>query len=253
MKHTANILTLGNLFCGVLAIIFILQTPDYLTAYNGQDYIVTAPEPIGWASVLIGLAALLDFLDGLAARILKLHSPLGKQLDSLADIVSFGVAPGLILYHLLRSAWMQYPGALDVSMIWLLPALLLPCFAALRLARFNIDPEQQQHFIGVPTPAVGLLIASFPLILLKDRFHLESWFGNPWFLYVIIFLLCYLMVSPLRMLSLKFSGFGLTRNLPRYLLILSVILGIPWLGYGVVPAVFILYIILSLAFKSVIK
>lgn len=249
MKRIPDILTLGNLFCGALAIICVLQSPQYMAVFNGQDYIVTNPEPIAWASVLIGMAAVFDFLDGLAARALKAQSPLGLQLDSLADVVSFGVAPGMIVYQLLRSAYLQQPGAMEVSLVWLSPALLIPCFAAYRLAKFNTDLTQQQSFLGVPTPAVGLVVASFPLILLKDQFHLSAWFANTWVIYGIILILCYLMVAHFRMLNLKFKGFGIKNNLPRYLLIGATLIGIPLLGYTVVPVVFVLYIILSLAFK----
>src|SRR6202000_430525 len=121
-------------------------------------------EKVGVASLFIGLAALVDFLDGLVARIFNATSPMGKQLDSLADLVSFGVAPGMILYQMLRMSFAGQENGLDVSLVWLLPALLFPCAAAYRLARFNIDESQTYGFKGVPAPAGGLLIASLPLI-----------------------------------------------------------------------------------------
>src|SRR5205085_10548499 len=109
--------------------------------------------------------AAVDFFDGFIARLFKSSSEMGKQLDSLADLVSFGVAPGLILYQLLRISYAQQENGLEVSIVWLLPAFLIPCAAAWRLAKFNLDSEQQNSFKGVPAPAVGLLVASFPLII----------------------------------------------------------------------------------------
>src|ERR1700743_352592 len=124
MKNIPNFFTLLNLFFGCIAVILILQN-GIAIMYNpdGQQYI-GIPEKIWEASLFIGLAALIDFLDGLVARMFKATSPMGKQLDSLADVVSFGVAPGMILYQLLRLSWAAQPNGLDVAMGWLLPALL---------------------------------------------------------------------------------------------------------------------------------
>src|ERR1700743_1411535 len=164
MKSIPNLFTLLNLFFGCVAIIFILQNGIVvLDNPDGTQYVGT-PERIWVASLFIGLAGLVDFLDGLVARLFKATSPLGKQLDSLADVVSFGVAPGMILYQLLRLSFAGQENGLAVSIGWLMPARVLPCAAAYRLARFNIDESQQYGFKGVPTPAAGLLIASLPLI-----------------------------------------------------------------------------------------
>src|SRR3712207_2952421 len=114
------------------------------------------PEKIYWASVFIGIAAAIDFLDGLVARILHVSSDMGKQLDSLADLVSFGVAPGMIVYQFLRLSYAQQENGLDVSALWLLPAFIIPCAGAYRLGRFNLDTEQSYGFKGVPIPAAGL-------------------------------------------------------------------------------------------------
>src|SRR6202042_512519 len=119
-------------------------------------------EKIYFASVFIGCAAVIDFFDGLVARLLKATSEMGKQLDSLADVVSFGVAPGLIVYEFLRMSYAQQTDGLDVNTLLLLPAFLIPCAGAYRLARFNIDTSQSYGFKGVPIPAAGLLVASFP-------------------------------------------------------------------------------------------
>src|SRR5207253_11059107 len=117
-----------------------------------------------WASVFIGLAAVVDFLDGFVARLFKVSSLLGKQLDSLADVVSFCVAPGMIVYQFLRLSYAQQGNGLDIPLVLVFPAFIIPCAGAYRLAKFNIDTGQSYSFRGVPTPAVGLLIASFPMI-----------------------------------------------------------------------------------------
>ncbi|HKG70013.1 MAG TPA: CDP-alcohol phosphatidyltransferase family protein, partial [Segetibacter sp.] len=170
MKQLPNIFTLLNLFFGCLAIVFILQNntiflvvdPDLQIQY--PNALINKPETIYWASIFIGIAAVIDFLDGLVARLINLDSDMGKQLDSLADLVSFGVAPGMIVYQFLRLSYAQQENGLDVSALWLLPAFIIPCAGAYRLGRFNLDKEQSYGFKGVPIPAAGLLIASFPLI-----------------------------------------------------------------------------------------
>ncbi len=248
MRQIPNIITLCNLFCGALAIICVLHTPEFRTEFNGTEYTIVTPEPVYWASALVVLAAIFDFFDGMAARLLRVQSPLGKELDSLADVVTFGVVPGMMLYRLLRSAYFQQPDVFDVSLFNLAPALLVPCFAAYRLAKFNIDTRQSENFIGVPTPAVGLLVASFPLIVLYNPYNLGHWFQNIWVLYVIIFLLCYLMVAEIPMISLKVKKKTLKDNWTRLLLVVLTLVSIPFLKFAAVPFVFICYVILSLLF-----
>ena len=213
--------------------------------------LVDMPEKIWMASLFIGLAAVADFLDGFAARIFKSDSMMGKELDSLADLVSFGVAPGMILYQFLRMSFMRQENGLDTSLGWLLPAMLIPCAGAYRLARFNLDQSQQFGFKGIPIPAVGLLIASFPLIYWNAH---EAWIVelllNKWLLYLIIILLSLGMISRLPLMALKFKNFQIKNNLPKFiLLILSLIIAI-LLGWLSVPIIFVLYIILSLFFKN---
>src|SRR5690349_24964029 len=125
-------------------------------------HLIDIPEKIWMASLFIALAAIVDFLDGFAARLFKSDSALGKELDSLADVVSFGVAPGMIVYEFLRMSFAQQENGLNISTLWLLPAFIIPAAGAYRLARFNIDTTQSYGFKGVPIPAAGLLIASFP-------------------------------------------------------------------------------------------
>ncbi|CAL1516625.1 CDP-alcohol phosphatidyltransferase family protein [Chitinophaga sp. MM2321] len=246
MRQLPNIITLCNLFCGALAIICVLYAPEFRAEFNGTDYTIVSPEPVYWASALVVLAAVFDFFDGLVARLLKVQSPMGKELDSLADVVTFGVVPGMMLYRLLRSAYFQQPDVFDVSIVNLAPALLVPCFAAYRLAKFNLDTRQTVSFIGVPTPAVGLLVASFPLIVLYNPYNLAHWLQNIWMLYAIIAVLCYLMVAEIPMMSLKIKDKTLKSNWPKLLLIAVTLVSIPFLGFATVPFVFISYIILSL-------
>jgi Phosphatidylserine synthase len=175
---------------------------------------------------------------------------MGKQLDSLADVVSFGVAPGMILYQLLRISYISEETGLDTPMIWLLPAFLFPCAGAWRLARFNIDTTQTHVFKGVPIPAAGLVVASLPLILLYDYFGLTSVLTNKWVMYLIILVLSYLMVSKLPLMALKFKTFTLRDNMPMVLLALIAIAAAIFLQWLAVPVVFICYIAISLLFKN---
>lgn len=181
-KHIPNAITCGNLLCGCLAII---QT------FQGN---------LVWAAYLVGIAVVLDFFDGFAARALNVTSPIGKDLDSLADLVTFGVVPGLIMYHLIqmsltdmiatdgmKQGWLIYPSSVTDELIkndrrLSIPesikyvALIIPVFSAIRLAKFNNDTRQSTSFIGLPTPANALLICSLPLILWLhfDYFYLAQ-------------------------------------------------------------------------------
>jgi CDP-diacylglycerol--serine O-phosphatidyltransferase len=252
MKHIPNLFTLLNLFFGCIAIIYILQNGIIIVGDSETgEQLVDIPEKIWMASLFIGLAAVVDFLDGFVARLFGATSALGKQLDSLADLVSFGVAPGLIIYQFLRLSYATEPNGVEVPFLWLLPALIVPCAAAYRLGRFNLDDSQQYGFKGVPTPAAGLLIASFPLIYWYSKNETAvSLLQNKWLWYAIIVLVSYLMVSSLPLMALKFKNFSVKSNLPKLILLLcAIVAGIlfKWLA---VPVVFILYIILSLAFKN---
>jgi CDP-diacylglycerol--serine O-phosphatidyltransferase len=251
MKSIPNLFTLLNLVFGCLAVILILQNGIVaLDNPDGGQYI-GMPEKTALASLFIGLAALVDFLDGLVARLFKATSPMGKELDSLADVVSFGVAPGMILYQLLRLSFAGQEDGLDVSVGWLLPALLIPCAAAYRLARFNIDDAQQYGFKGVPTPAAGLLIASLPLISWYTNSRMvEAALLNKWVLYALILLIAYLMVSNLPLMAIKFKDTSVKGNLPKLLLVVLAVIAAIFLRWLAVPVVFVFYIIVSLAFQD---
>lgn len=247
MKNIPNLFTLLNLIFGCIAVVFILQN-GIAIMYNaeGAQYI-GIPERIAVASLFIGLAALVDFLDGLVARLFKATSPMGKQLDSLADVVSFGVAPGMILYQFLRMSFIRQENGLDVSILWFLPAFLIPCAGAYRLARFNIDDSQQYGFRGVPIPAAGLLIASLPLIYWhSNNDSAISFLLNKWALYGVILLVAWLMVSDLPLMALKFKDYSLKNNLPKVILLALTVLAAVFLKWLAVPVVFISYIIVSL-------
>ncbi len=249
MKKIPNIFTLLNLFFGCMAIVFALQT-NAVVIYLNDEYSSSfnIPEKLTWAAICIIIAALIDFLDGFVARLLKATSSMGKQLDSLSDVVSFGVAPGVIIYQLLRFSFAREENGLDVSIIWLMPAFILSCAAAYRLAKFNLDESQHVNFKGVPVPAIGLLVASLPLILHFNTIAaINSLFINKWFLYILIIVLSYLMVSNMRMLSLKFSDFTLKNNIPKIALLAIAIIAAIFLQWIAIPIVFIFYVILSLS------
>jgi len=247
MKNIPNLFTLLNLFFGCIAVIFTLQTGlSVLSTAEGTQYI-DMPEKMGIASLFIGAAALVDFLDGLVARMFKATSPMGKQLDSLADVVSFGVAPGMILYQFLRISFARQADGFDISPLWFLPALLFPCASAFRLAKFNVDESQTYGFKGVPTPAAGLVVASIPLIYWYTGSEtVTDLLLNKWVLYGVIIVLAWLMVSNLPLMALKFTDYTVKTNLPKLILLALAIVSAVFLKWLAVPVVFIFYIIVSL-------
>lgn len=251
MKQIPNLFTLLNLIFGCAAILFILQTGEQIVLLQPDGYTeINMPEKMTWGAVCIFAAAVIDFLDGFVARLFKATSEMGKQLDSLADVVSFGVAPAMILYQLLRISFAKQDNGLDVSFVWLLPAFLFAGAGAWRLARFNIDTGQTTSFKGLPIPAAGLFVASLPLIIWYQYFNLQQYVVNKWLVYTIIFVLSYLMVSRLTLMSLKFSNFKMKDNLSRYILLVIAIIALIILKWLAVPLIVIVYVILSLAFKN---
>jgi len=293
MKHLPNLLTLANLFCGCLAIAYIMSAQPYTsmsidTGLPVWQWVYGAEE-IYLGGILIGVAAIFDMLDGFAARALKVYSPIGKDLDSLADIVSFGVAPSAIIFKLLWDTLMAEKNALDVSIIGMAPAFLIACFAALRLAKFNITSDKQKaYFIGMPTPAAGLFIASFPLVMWFNPYNLALLFmsdqykgyapawvvglcdvaataqrffkgclQNKWFLYFIIAFVCWLMVSGVKFIKLipaaNGGKKGLSRFWPQLVLILATIVAIPFIQMAAIPFAFILYVLLSVIYQQPVE
>lgn len=262
MKQIPNIITLLNLFFGCIAIVYILQ-PGLVPLYNSNDLAlvpdvtdlgtqyVSIPEQMFMASLFIGLAAVVDFFDGFVARWMKATSPIGAQLDSLADVVSFGVAPSLIIYQFLRLSFAQQGNGLDVNTIFLLPAFFLACAGAYRLARFNIDTEQTTHFKGLPIPANGLLAASFPLIYWTNNYSfITNVLISPWFWYALIIILSWLMISKKPMLALKFSNVSTKKLMPFIIIAVVAIASAFFIQWLAVPLSFLVYVILSLLNKQ---
>ena len=252
-KQIPNLFTLINLIFGCIAVVMALQT-DNINIYSNDEFTSSfnVPEKLAFASLFIFAAAAVDFLDGFVARLFDTSSEMGKQLDSLADVVSFGVCPSIILYQLLRLSFIKEENGLDVAFAWLLPAFILAAAAAYRLAKFNLDPSQHFGFKGVPTPAVGLLVASFPLILhYGSSFHyINEIMINKWFLYGLIITLSWLMVSNLPLIALKFSGFSVKNDFPKLILMGIGIVSVLFLKWLAVPIIFVAYILISLTFKN---
>jgi CDP-diacylglycerol--serine O-phosphatidyltransferase len=237
-----------------MAIIFVLQTGESLVTQTDEGtWVPQLPEKIWWGSIFIALAAIVDFLDGFVARLFKASSEMGKQLDSLADIVSFGVAPGIILYQLLRISFIQEEDGLDTSIWALVPALIFPAAAAWRLARFNLENNVNSDFKGLPSPAAGLFVASLPLILFYNYFNIAAILLNKWVLYAIILLLSYLMISNTTFMAMKFTNVSAKSNLPKIILAIIAIIAAIFLQWLAVPVVFIFYILISLTTKKQFK
>jgi len=251
MKQIPNLFTLLNLIFGCMAIVCILQTGETIVQLDETGATqVFLPERLWWGALFIFAAAVVDFLDGFLARFLKASSEMGKQLDSLSDVVSFGVAPGMILFQLLRMGYAQGENGLDVSTLALLPAFLFTGAVAWRLARFNLSTNQTDSFKGVPSPAAGLVVASFPLIIFYRYFNIHTLFINPWFLYAVILLLSYLMLSPRTFMAIKFKDFSYKNNLLKYILLSIALVCIVALQWLAVPLIFVLYLVLSFFSKT---
>lgn len=242
-KHIPNSFTSANLLCGCFGITF---------AFNGQ---------LEFTALLVLLAAAFDFFDGFTARMLKAYSDIGKELDSLADLVSFGMVPGFIVYHLLNPELSQSMNALvssnPVALNLRYVAFLIPVFSALRLAKFNVDTRQSDSFIGVPTPANAMLFASFPLILIAQPFisnvNFSAEITNVYFLLGLTLVMCYLMVSELPLISFKFKNFGWKGNEPRYVLLIISIASIVFLQFMAIPIIILLYILISIVNTYILK
>jgi CDP-diacylglycerol--serine O-phosphatidyltransferase len=260
MKNIPNYFTLLNLVFGCIAIVYLLQngiaivettaTPDNPL---GQQLTFT-PERIYLAPLFIALAAVVDFLDGFVARMLKASSEMGKQLDSLADVVSFGVAPSIIIYQFLRLGLAKEEDGLDASIIWLAPAFVLAAAAAFRLAKFNLDTRQTHSFRGTPVPSIGLTVASLPLIYwTSNNAMVLDLLTNKWFLYALVFILSWLMVSDIPIMSNKPKNMSINGLLPQLSLLVIGIIAAIFLGWLSVPVIFISFVLLSLVFKKQIE
>ncbi len=241
VKQIPNIITSLNILCGCVAILF---------AVSGD--LVTA-------SFFVFTGIFFDFFDGLAARWLKAQSELGLQLDSLADVITSGVAPAVVMVQLLSqsvhgvgiqtflesteaSGWY----AVRIS-LWPLIGLLIAVGAAYRLAKFNVDSRQSTNFIGLPTPANAIMVLSLPLMLeFQHSEQLEQIVLNKWFLVGITLFSCFIMNAEIRLFALKFKTWDLKSNGIRYLFLALSIVAIFLLNVLALPAIIVLYLLLSL-------
>lgn len=197
MRHLPNLLTLANLFCGCCALLYTLHG-----------------EPVMAAWFTLG-SFIFDYADGMTARALGVSSPLGKELDSLADVVSFGVVPGAMLYQLLvHSALNGMLGgpAWEVVVPSAFPAFVLSAFSGLRLARFNLDTRQTSYFIGLSTPACTVLVLGLTLAAHHDRFGAAGFIQNTWLLYGLVALLSWLLNAEIPMFGMKVKSLDLRSN-----------------------------------------
>lgn len=257
MKEIPNLLTLCNLLCGCVAIVLLLQNGfQLIESDDGMGFLTSQelmlnPESIYLAPLFIALAAVIDFFDGFFARLLNAAGEMGKQLDSLADVVSFGVAPGMIVYQFLRLGLASQPNGLQASFIWLLPAFVLPMAAAYRLARFNIDDHPSHYFRGTPVPSVGLTVAAFPLIYWNSNNQLVlDLFTNKWLWYALVMLLSWLMISNIPIMSNKPKNLSVPALTPYAIVMLTGIVSFLVLGWWCVPATFAAFVIVSIIFKK---
>ncbi|MEA1896107.1 MAG: CDP-diacylglycerol--serine O-phosphatidyltransferase [Bacteroidota bacterium] len=233
-KHIPNTITALNLICGVLSIFFIIR---------GE---------VIWASYMIFLAAIFDFFDGFAARLLNAYSDIGKELDSLADLISFGLAPSFIVMYEIADAMglkMQFSmhGISPFHLILLFLPILLVVATAFRLARFNNDPSQEETFLGLPSPASGLFFASLPLVRnYLEEFSSTNFLNNPAFIAALALIFSYLLISNVPMFSLKIKNIRAKKNIPSYILGIISLALLLLFSLKAVFAIVILYIFMSL-------
>lgn len=223
-RNIPNFITLSNLLCGVLSIIFAFDNNLIL------------------AAIFIFLGNFLDFFDGFFARLLKVEDKFGLQLDSMADLITSGLAPAIILFHLIKNqSQIQYPDTVPLAFL----ALIIPVFSAIRLSNFNIDLSQKNSFIGLPTPMLAIFIAAIPLINLQ----LFPIYSNIIFLCGISIVLSFLLISKINLFSLKVNLKKISidkLNILRVILLSSSIILFLLFNFAAIPFIVILYIILSL-------
>src|SRR5574343_498080 len=226
-KHIPNFITSLNLFSGCIAAILAFQGNLETAAY------------------FVLIAAVLDFMDGLAARALKAYSEIGKQLDSLADMVSFGFVPGVFIYKIL----LKNINANGLPETLAYAGFIITVFSALRLAKFNIDTRQTENFIGLATPANTLFFIGIPFVLGIPSEAL-SLLNNPIVLLILTLGFSYLLVSEIPLFSLKFKSLALNPNLHRYLLLILSLILIIFFKFAAIPMIIVIYLILSIIFKD---
>mgnify|MGYP000857563885 CR=1 FL=1 len=234
-RHIPNLFTLSNLFCGCCALVFTLYGLTTLAVWFVFGCFV------------------FDYADGMAARMLGISSPLGKQLDSLADVVSFGVVPGAMLYMLVRDASCGVIFSnMDAPLVCpaALPAFVLSTFAAMRLGKFNIDTRQSRYFIGLSTPACTVFVLGLALTAYHDRFGLKELLENPWLIYTLIALLSWLMNSEVPMFGMKIKAFDLRSNAFSLVFLAVFVLLVVFIKELAFSAVIVFYVLISIFMKN---
>lgn len=232
-----NLLTLLNLLSGCLAVVYAVNNNIQLTVIF----------------VLSGI--LFDFFDGFAARILKVQSELGKQLDSLADMVTSGVVPGVVMVQMLLKSSQSEPlgyvydlGNFPYIAVLGFAITLASCY---RLANFNIDENQTESFVGLPTPANTLFILSLPLMHVYQEYHYVSYIvDNYYVLLLVTALSCYMLNAKIELFALKFKSFGFAENKMKYIFLAICLLMIATLKLAAIPAIILVYLLLSLISKK---
>ena len=228
-KYVPNLITLSNLLCGTVAIVF---------AVRGA---------IDWAALFVAIGIFLDFFDGFFARLLHVKSEMGLQLDSLADMVTSGVVPGIVMFQLLSNS--TYVLQTEGTFAMLLPyvGFFITLASAYRLANFNLDTRQTSGFIGLPTPANTMFILSLPLILQYQPTELfNSLLHNMWVLLGITLLSAYLLNAEIALFALKFSDYSFKNNALKYVFLALCVILLLSLKIIAIPLIILLYIILSL-------
>jgi CDP-diacylglycerol--serine O-phosphatidyltransferase len=237
-KHIPNIITLLNLFCGSIAVLFAVEGNLFM------------------AAVFVILGIVFDFFDGFAARILDVKSELGLQLDSLADMITSGVVPGIVLFKLFEKSLGDFPYSYDftskewndnITSIVPLVGLLVTLASCYRLANFNIDSRQTESFIGLPTPANTLFILSLPMILLtNDVAWVNDLILNPWFLVGLTLFSCYMLNAEIPLFSLKMKTYGFKENAVKYVFLIISVIMLILLQFMAIPLIIVLYVLISL-------
>ncbi|MEZ4874022.1 MAG: CDP-alcohol phosphatidyltransferase family protein [Flavobacteriaceae bacterium] len=243
IKHLPNIITSLNLLCGGVAILFTVS----------GDLII--------AGVFVFLGIFFDFFDGLVARALNAQSAIGVQLDSLADMVTCGVVPSLVMVQLLQVSFYGEIRPLTeifsarawntgIDSYYPLVGLLIMVASAYRLAKFNVDTRQTHHFIGLPTPANTLLILSFPLIFEYQYSHtIENVLFNKWFLIGMTVVSAFLLNAEIPLFAFKFKTWGFKENIQKYVFVILAVILLIALKFLAIPIIILLYILLSLLWK----
>jgi CDP-diacylglycerol---serine O-phosphatidyltransferase len=230
-RFVPSLFTSLNLVCGIIA--------TYLSLEGRIDL----------AFLLMFIAAFFDFIDGFAARLLKVCGDFGKELDSLADLVSFGIVPGAMLFFIQKTALglnaLPFNNLSLINWGFILVPILIPVFSALRLAKFNIDERQKSEFIGLPTPANALFIASLCFTFIYKQDSVLQVLNHPAIISIGIMIFSFLLVSEIPLFALKFSSFSWAKNKLRYIFILSSIALIAIFRIPGFTGVIILYILLS--------